>query len=150
MIGKMLKVKPIMSMRSGKGAIVAKVRGSKRVFKHYLDEYSRRVDEELTDFIILGYTSDITLAESLKLMLRKEVAFEGQIYIMQMGVSVGTHVGLGGLSMYFVEKGHRHDGLVYNEMNQLLDKKDEMLKMMKALKEKSLKAFDKNKGDDKQ
>lgn len=25
---------------------------------------------------------------------------------MQMGVAVGTHVGLGGLSMFFVEKPH--------------------------------------------
>ncbi|MFW5891454.1 MAG: DegV family protein, partial [bacterium] len=31
-IGKILKVKPIMSMRNGKGAIVAKVRGTKKVY----------------------------------------------------------------------------------------------------------------------
>jgi DegV family protein with EDD domain len=48
MIGKMLKVKPIMSMRDGKGAIVAKVRGRKKVFSHYIEEFTKRVDMELT------------------------------------------------------------------------------------------------------
>jgi len=28
----------------------------------------------------------------------------GEIFVMQMGVSVGNHVGLGGLSFYFIEK----------------------------------------------
>lgn len=32
------------------------------------------------------------------------------IYIMQMGISVGTHVGLDGLSMFFVEKAHEDFG----------------------------------------
>lgn len=136
MIGKVLKVKPIMSMRDGKGAIVAKVRGSKKVFTRYIEEFKKRVDLELTDFIIVGYTSDITVAESLRIRLKKDASFTGEIFIMQMGVSVGTHVGLGGLSMYFIEKGDRHDGLVYNEMSALLDKKDEMVTLFKKLKNK--------------
>jgi DegV family protein with EDD domain len=143
MIGKLLKVKPIMSMRSGRGAIVAKIRGRKKVFKHYVAEFNRRVDEELSDFIIIGYTSDIALAENLRIMFENEVGYKGDIYIMQMGVSVGTHVGLGGLALYFIEEGHHHDGLIYNEMNQLLDKKNEMMKMVRRLKEKKLKSFDK-------
>ena len=131
MIGKILKVKPIMSMRNGKGAIVAKVRGRKKVFVHYIEEFKKRVDSELTDFIIIGYTSDKTVAESLKLKFQNETDFKGDIYIMQMGVSVGTHVGIGGLSMFFIEEGDRHDGLIYNEMSSLLEKKNEMLKMLK-------------------
>lgn len=130
-IGKVLKVKPIMSMRNGKGAIVAKVRGGKKVYTHYVEEFSKRVDILLTDFIILGYTSDISKAETLKLMIQDQTNFKGQIYIMQMGVSVGTHVGLGGMSMFFIEKGDRHDGLMFNEMSALLEKKDEMLTMLK-------------------
>lgn len=134
-IGKVLKVKPIMSMRNGKGAIVAKVRGSKKVFNHYVEEFKKRVDILLTDFVIIGYTSDKARAEVMKSRLIKEAHFNGEIYVMQMGVSVGTHVGLGGLSMYFVEKGDRHDGLIYNEMSALLSKKDEMLKMVKKYRE---------------
>ncbi|PKM70771.1 MAG: DegV family protein [Firmicutes bacterium HGW-Firmicutes-18] len=134
MIGKILRVKPIMSMRDGKGAIVAKARGSKNVLAHYINEFNIRADLELTDFVIIGYTSDKTKAEGLKLKLQQETEFKGTIYIMQMGVSVGTHVGLGGISMYFIEKGDRHDGLIYNEMSALLAKKDEMIKLLNDLR----------------
>jgi len=138
MIGKILKVKPIMSMRDGKGAIVAKMRGRRKVLEHYIEEYKRRVDEELTDFVIIGYTSDIAYANNLKVLLEEMENFNKTIYVMQMGVSVGTHVGLGGLSFYFVEKGDRHDGLVYNEMSALLAKKDEVLAMIKRFKENKM------------
>lgn len=132
-IGKMLKVKPIMSMRKGKGAIVAKVRGSKKVLQHYIDSFKQRVDIVLTDFIIIGYSSDQAKAEMLKAKILQETQYKGDIYIMQMGVAVGTHVGLGGLSMYFIEKGDRHDGLIYNEMSALKEKKDSVLKTIKKL-----------------
>lgn len=126
-IGKVLKIKPIMSMKKGKGAIVAKERGNKRVLNHYIKEFNDRVDEDLNDFIILGYTTDISKAEELRQKISQETNFKGEIYIMQMGTTVGNHVGLGGLSMYFMEKGHRKDGLLYNELNALIEKKDEMV-----------------------
>ena len=103
-IGKLLKVKPIMTMKKGKGAIVAKERGLTKVLKFYVDEFIKRVDPEMTNFIIIGYTSDSIVAEALKTKLLSETGFKGDIYIMQMGVSVGTHVGLGGLSMFYIEK----------------------------------------------
>jgi DegV family protein with EDD domain len=103
-IGKILMLKPIMTMKHGKGAIVAKERGLKRVLKHYVQEFIKRNDKEITEFIIIGYTSDIKVAENLKAKIQQETDFSGTIYIMQMGVSVGTHVGLGAISMFFVEK----------------------------------------------
>ncbi|MDF2947346.1 MAG: fatty acid-binding protein DegV [Bacillales bacterium] len=104
LIGKLLMLKPIMTMKNGKGAIVAKERGLKRVLEHYTQEFIKRNDKKMTDFIILGYTSDIKVAENLKIKLQLDTDFNGEIHIMQMGVSVGTHVGLGAISMFFVEK----------------------------------------------
>ena len=104
-IGKLLNVKPIMSMKNTKGAVIAKKRGTRQVYNYYIEEFLKRVDYEQTNFVIIGYTSDINKAENLKAML-SETEFKGDIYIMQMGVAVGTHVGLGGLSMFFVEKPH--------------------------------------------
>ena len=103
-IGKVLMLKPIMSMKNGKGAIVAKVRGRNRVLEHYVREFIVRNDHEITDFIIIGFTSDRTVAVKLTEKIQSETDFSGDIYIMQMGVSVGTHVGLGAISMFFVEK----------------------------------------------
>ena len=103
-IGKVLMLKPIMSMKQGKGAIVAKERGRKKVLKHYVNEFNARNDESQTDFIIIGYTNDLQVAEDLQAKLREETNFTGDIHIMQMGVSVGTHVGPGAISMFFIEK----------------------------------------------
>ena len=103
-IGKVLQIKPIMSMRDGKGAIVAKERGSKKALAHYIREFKIRNDEDMTDFIVIGYSSDRKIAETLKQNIIDETGFKKEIYIMQMGIAVGNHVGLGGLSMYFIEK----------------------------------------------
>ncbi|MCC5893330.1 DegV family protein [Exiguobacterium sp.] len=103
-IGKLLMVKPIMSMKDGKGAVVAKERGTRKVLKHYTDQFVKRCDRDITNFIIIGYTSDQKIAENLKAKIEAETDFDGDIYLMQMGVSVGTHVGLGAISMFFVEK----------------------------------------------
>lgn len=103
-IGKLLMVKPIMSMKDGKGAVVAKERGTRKVLKHYTEQFVKRCDRDITNFIIIGYTSDQKIAENLKAKIEAETDFDGEIYLMQMGVSVGTHVGLGAISMFFVEK----------------------------------------------
>ncbi len=123
MIGKMLRINPVMSMKDGKGAIVAKIRGQNRVYNHYIAEMNKRIDILLTDFIIIGYSSDKSKAEFLKAKIEEETNFNGDIYIMQMGVSVSTHVGFGGVALYFVEKGNTRDGLIYNEIETLKQKK---------------------------
>ncbi|MCR3955045.1 MAG: DegV family protein [Gudongella sp.] len=103
-IGKLLRVKPIMTMKKSKGAIVAKERGWNKVLRYYVNEFLERVDRDQTNFIIIGYTSDIHIANALRDKMRQDTDFNGDIHIMQMGVAVGTHVGLGGLSMFFMEK----------------------------------------------
>ena len=127
-IGKILKLKPIMTMKKGKGSIVAKERGRKKVLEHYVNEFLKRNDPQMTDFIIIGYTSDRTYAETLKIKILEETKFTGDIFIMQMGVAVGTHVGLGAISMFFIEKSHQKDSLLINEMHGLIDKKNEFIK----------------------
>ena len=136
MIGKVLSIKPIMSMRQKKGAIVGRARGTKKVYGYYVDEFNKRNDPSLTEFVIIGYTSDISKAEAMKAKLLKETDFQGDVYLMQMGVSVGTHVGLGGLSMYFFETGERHDGLIYNELEILRERRREMFDLLRAQRER--------------
>jgi DegV family protein with EDD domain len=107
LVGKVLNLKPIMSMKNGRGAVFAKVRGLKNVLNYYVSEFIKGNDPDITDFLIIGYTSEIKIAEELKNKIINESNFTGDIYIMQMGVVVGTHVGLGGISMFYVEKAIR-------------------------------------------
>lgn len=131
LIGKILKIKPIMTMKKGKGAIVAKERGQNKVLKHYVEEFIDRNDEKVTDFIIIGYTSVKAIAEKLMEKLKLETSFKGDIFIMQMGIAVGTHVGLGAVSMFFIEKGNKSDGLLINEFNLLIEKKNQLIEKIR-------------------
>lgn len=131
-IGKLLRIKPIMSMKKGKGAIVAKERGTNRAINFYVEEFASRVNKDLTDFIIIGYTSNIGIAERLEEKIKGSTDFTGDIYIMQMGVSVGTHVGLGGLSMFFMEKDKQREGLLKNELKHLAHIKEEIVEKIKG------------------
>lgn len=126
LVGKLLMIKPIMSMKNGKGAIVAKERGRKKVLKHYVNEYLTRVNNDVTDFIIIGYTSDISVGENLKNMLRN-AGVDKEIILMQMGVSVGNHVGLGGLSMFFVENRENHDHVYLKAMKDFINKGNDIM-----------------------
>lgn len=121
LIGKIMKVKPIMTMKQGEGAIVSKERGRKAVLEHYINAFNSRVDLNETDFVIVGYSSDKLYAENLVHLIQSETEFKGDIILLQMGVAVGNHVGLGGLSFYFMEKPHQKDGLLVNNINKLKD-----------------------------
>lgn len=103
-IGSMLKVKPIMTMKDTKGAIVEKVRGTNKALQYYVTEFQKRVDLAVSNFVIIGYSSDMKIAKELQERLESQTDYKGVIHIMQMGVAVGTHVGLGGVSMFFMEK----------------------------------------------
>lgn len=116
MIGKLLKIEPIMTMKKGKGAIVAKVRGHKKVLRYYVNEFIKRVDMDMTDFVLIGYSSDISYAKELEKLFIAATNFDGDIYIMQMGATVGTHVGLGGVSMYYIEKPKSSYSELYSEV----------------------------------
>ena len=103
-VGSLLRVKPIMSMKQGKGAIVAKVRGTNKALKYYVDEFVKRKHDGLTNFVIIGYSSSIDIAHQLKERIETQTDFKGIIHVMQMGAVVGTHVGLNGVSLFFMKK----------------------------------------------
>jgi len=130
-IGKLLMLKPIMSMKNGKGSIVGVERGTKKVLSHYVKAFISNCDRSMTDFIIIGYTSDISVAENLKRKIIEETDYKDEIFIMQMGVAVGAHVGLGGISMYFIAKEPVNDNILVKEVNNLIEKKNKLIDKIK-------------------
>jgi len=118
-LGKLLNLKPIMSMKDGRGAIVAKQRGRRRVLDYYVHEFNWRMDPDVTDFIIIGYTSEIEPACDLQTKIKRESNYRGDIFIMQMGVAVGTHVGPGGLSLFFAERNSKKTAWLKQELHDL-------------------------------
>lgn len=118
-IGKALNIAPILTIKKGRAAICGKVRGRKKIYRYYIDELKKRIDNDMTDFIILGYTSDISYAQNVKALINTETDFEGDVYIWQIGATTGTHVGLGCVSMFFIEKPKTHHySEIYSEVKE--------------------------------
>lgn len=132
-IGKALNIAPILTIKKGKAAICGKVRGRKKIYRYYIDEFKKRVDTDMSDFVILGYTSDISYAQTLKSLITTETDFEGDIHIWQIGATTGTHVGLGCVSMFYIEKpkSHHYSELYSEVKSQVKHKIDDALHHLK-------------------
>lgn len=103
-VGKLLNIKPILTMIEGTGTLVGKERGMNKVINFYVKELEDNIDKENFNFIIVSYTSDIKLAEKLVEKIKSEISFSGKIYMMRMGAAVGVYVGLGSIAMYYASK----------------------------------------------
>lgn len=88
----------------GKGVIVERTDDHLKVFKNYINEYKKQVDESINKFIIIGYTSNIKNAKDLEALIIRKTNFKGSVYFMQMGSTMGTHAGLSAVSMFFIGK----------------------------------------------
>lgn len=121
-LGKLLNLKPVMSMRDGRGDVFAKLRGRRKVLEFYVKEFTSKMVREFTDFVIIGYTSDIAPAYALQSKIELETGYSGDIFIMQMGVVVGTHVGPGGLSMFFIQENNKQNIWSKQELIDLVER----------------------------
>lgn len=102
---KLVGVLPILAMnKRGIGTVIGTVLGQRDVEQYYVDEFVKLVDEKQTDFVIIGYSSDITYAKELREMLFKRSKFVGDIHIMQVRAVVGSYIGMGGISICFMSK----------------------------------------------
>ena len=101
---KFFNVIPIMTINLlGSGAVIKTVNSIQAVNKFFIDEYQTSYNKEVNDFIIIGYSSDLNLAENLKQEFLKKASFKGNIYLMQMGAVVGTLTGVESLSLFFIK-----------------------------------------------
>ncbi len=57
-------------------------------------------------------------------MITRDSDFDDDIFIMQMGVAVGTHVGLGAVSLFFLEKARVKHNLILDEVHEFIEKKN--------------------------
>ena len=54
------------------------------------------------EFIIIGYSDDITHALDTKRMILQYSNYEGEIHVLQMRPAFGVHMGKGAVAIYFV------------------------------------------------
>ncbi len=98
-----LNIKPILSVHDGITYPIGKVRSRKRVIPYYIDKIKREMDPE-TDFMLVGHSCDLDFAKEFIKKFNEECDYDIDIYIGEIGATIGTHCGEGVLSIFYIKK----------------------------------------------
>lgn len=102
--GKLLNIIPILTFNAtGHGIVVNKFNSTDIVRDFFVHEFKNHANLDLSDFVIIGYTSNIEYAYWLKDDLRKHCSYEKEIYIMQVRPATGSVVGDDALSIFYMQ-----------------------------------------------
>ncbi len=102
-LANVLNIKPVLSVHDGITYPIGKVRSRKRIIPYYIDKVKREMDAE-TDFILVGHSCDLDFAEAFVKRFKEETDYDLDIYIGEIGATIGTHCGEGVLSIFYIKK----------------------------------------------
>ncbi len=88
----------------GMGIMLGQANGIDEVYRAYAIDFTKHLDNDLTDFLIIEYSSDLNRAEGLRKYLLDHTSFRGEIYLSQLSPSGGAMLGLGSIGMSYVSK----------------------------------------------
>ncbi len=103
-IANMLDIKPVLAIKEGVVVQSDKLRGSKKIYKKFLESVQDEVECNLDGkTVIIPYTSDVEKSNDLKAVIDDE--FDNVKFIdSQLGAVVGTHGGPGLVGIIFSDK----------------------------------------------
>ncbi len=102
-IGGALNIKPLVDLKEGKVFAIDKVRGRKKSLKRLIDIMNERIKEFPDQIIAISHAGDIEAVEYVKNMVIKNINPKN-IIIERIGSVVATHVGIGGVGVFFFNK----------------------------------------------
>lgn len=102
-IGNILDIKPILEVKDGFMEVIAKVRGSKRALNNVVELVASRIAEFPDQVIGISHADDLESALLLKKMIIDKIG-DKKIMIDKIGSVLGTHLGIGGVGVFFFNK----------------------------------------------
>ena len=100
-LGSLLSMKPIVTLKAGSLSVLSKARGTKAALSTLVDQIkaSRGIDSEFP--VYLGYTQTPDKCTLLSERIQKEFGVNGPFY--PIGCVIGTHAGPGACAISYVE-----------------------------------------------
>lgn len=102
-IGGILDIKPILDLQEGKIQVIRKVRGHKKLLMTVLDIVKQRIKEFPNQMIGIAHADDLNNALAMKEMIIEKLG-NCNILIEKIGSVLGTHLGIGGVGVFFFNK----------------------------------------------
>ncbi|MDD3840123.1 MAG: DegV family protein [Clostridia bacterium] len=103
LMGTLLNVKPVLQFEDGFIVPYEKVRGEKAAFKRMIETMKMRGHNIQNQVIGLNYSRDIDLCMKLKERIEQEFGVK-EFVISEIGAAIGSHVGAGTTSVFFMRK----------------------------------------------
>lgn len=106
--GSLLNIKPILLLKDGEINSLSKARGSKKALSFVINTCIENTGGNRDDYeYIVGHTSVPDEASYLKKSLIEDYGFKVDYPLINAGVTVGTHVGPGGIGIGYIKKYNR-------------------------------------------
>lgn len=102
-VGSKLHIKPFLTVDNGKMVVTKLVRGSKRVYDTLLGSVQSGTSRFKKQIIGISHSDDLEAALKLETKIKETV--EGcKTTIFQIGAVLGTHIGIGGVGVFFFDE----------------------------------------------
>lgn len=105
-VGGLLDIKPVLSVRNGLIEPLEKLRGKKKIYNKLIDLIKENpdFDDESRDFIVIDSCTEY--GDKMTELLKEEFEIDGVKRRYEFGPIVGTHIGNGALAVLFKKKGY--------------------------------------------
>lgn len=105
-VGGLLDIKPVLTVKNGLIEPLEKIRGKKRIYGKLIDliKENPEFDDEKREFLVVDSNSEY--GDKMTELLKEEFEIEDIVRRYEFGPIVGTHIGNGALAVLFRKKGY--------------------------------------------
>ena len=103
MVGSILSIKPILHVKDGAVELLEKVRGREKALMTIVDVMEERIQDFPDQVIGISHAGDLDLAYELRDMIARRLG-EKDIIINKIGAALVSHLGIGGVGVFFFNK----------------------------------------------
>lgn len=105
-VGGLLDIKPVLTVKNGLIEPLEKIRGKKRIYGKLIDliKENPEFDDEKREFLVVDSNSEY--GDKMTELLKEEFEIEDIVRRYEFGPIVGTHIGNGALAILFRKKGY--------------------------------------------
>lgn len=102
-VAEILNIKPILNVENAITQTIHKVRGRKKIIPYYINKMSEELDFN-SDMIMVAHSSDPAFADKLVAVIKDELKWDKDIFISEIGATIGSHTGPGVLACFYKKK----------------------------------------------
>ncbi len=102
-VGGILNIKPILHVKEGRMLPIEKVRGKTKAIKRIVEIMEERGEDLQNQIIAINHADDMESALKLKELIVERFGTENFI-INSVGCVLGSHIGIGGVAAFFLNK----------------------------------------------